>query len=250
MRTRHTRWGVLLAALVSISAVAATVYRWVDSKGVTQFSDSPPPGVAAEAVDISTGVVQPAPEVDWRKLDEEFMERHRAREKERDASIGERRRQQELEAIQAGAGVPVPGDTFAVPDLQRKVLAQIVTADHAVAPQCREHRVVATEISAREELQSASERWIVDRCGEPVTYVVEFGSFHDAQVPPEKELAAPDTIWRHQTVDPQRLGHAPRDTDAARSDPRDIGPMKRRGAHLSLLDVNTSFTVRLEELAR
>ncbi|HET9653206.1 MAG TPA: DUF4124 domain-containing protein [Usitatibacter sp.] len=270
MRTPHTRWGAFLLALVSISAVAATVYRWVDEKGVTQFSDSPPPGVVAEAVAIPTGVAQPAPEVDWRKVDEAFMERHRAREKERDAGIEERRRRAELAAIEAGGGTPVPGDTFAVPELQRKVLATIVAADQAMAPGCTDHRVVSTETIAREGSQGANERWTLDRCGDPVAYLVEFEPLYGVQSPPEEEFplpppearhAAPGTIWRYETVDPQRLGHVPprsrldmtttqpTSTDIRRDDLRDIASMKRRGGHALVLGADSPFTVRREEAA-
>lgn len=243
------RIGAVFAALLSSPAFADTVFRWVDEKGVVQYADSPPPGANAKPVDIYVPPGAPAPSsaTDWRKLDEEFMERHRARAKERDAGILQRKREAEIEAIEAGAGTPVPGDTFAVPDLQKKVLAQIVRGDHAAAPECTDHAVTGTEVFPREELQSATERWRLDRCGESVAYLVEFGAFYDAQNPPEKRLAAPDTIWSHETVDPPRAGHAPQATDAARSD---VGSMKRRGAHISLLDADTSFTVRIEGTAQ
>jgi uncharacterized protein DUF4124 len=256
--------GALLLALSSTFALAATVYRWVDEKGVTQYSDSPPQGVSAEAVEISPGAGPPPPGTDWRKLDEEFMERHRAREKDRDDSIQMHRRQAELEAIQRGAGTPVSGETFAVPDLQRKVLARIVEADHSVAPACTDHSVAGTEALGRDmDQQAVNERWILDRCGEQVRYLVDFGSLDSVQIPPGQHIPAsqdqaapehepaPGTIWhaedeaRHMRGDSDSPPFRPRIAELL---PRDIN-MGQRGSRSFVLGADTSFTVRAEKSA-
>ena len=40
-----------LILLASSASIAATVYKWVDDKGVTHFSDQPNPGAAKVHVD-------------------------------------------------------------------------------------------------------------------------------------------------------------------------------------------------------
>ena len=54
MRTALILLGVLLAA-----AASATTYKWVDSKGVTHYSDRPQPG--AEIVELQKAQTFEAP---------------------------------------------------------------------------------------------------------------------------------------------------------------------------------------------
>ncbi len=41
--------------LTASAATAEKVYKWVDEQGITHYSQTPPPGVAAEPVAVSTG---------------------------------------------------------------------------------------------------------------------------------------------------------------------------------------------------
>ena len=61
-RGRGVRWSFLLLAALGLGqpAVAATLYRWVDEAGVTQFSQYPPPAREAERVE-TTPVAPPLP---------------------------------------------------------------------------------------------------------------------------------------------------------------------------------------------
>lgn len=50
----------LALLLAAAGAGAAEVYRWVDADGKVHFSDSPPPGVAAERLAIKSAPTDPA----------------------------------------------------------------------------------------------------------------------------------------------------------------------------------------------
>ncbi|HTP95167.1 MAG TPA: DUF4124 domain-containing protein [Burkholderiales bacterium] len=49
---------VAVGALVAACGAGAAMYKWVDSNGVTQYSETPPAGKTAQKVDIKN---QPAP---------------------------------------------------------------------------------------------------------------------------------------------------------------------------------------------
>lgn len=181
MRLRGTgkARGLLLALSLCPLALSAAIYRWVDSNGVTQYSDAAPQGVSAEVLVVPATAGEERAQPDWRQLDEDFRERHAARQRALDAAMLERRRAAELEAIGGGTGTPVPGETFAEPMFQRRVLAALVAAEHALAPGCADHAVVRTEALGRDaERQSVAERWIIDRCGSEVSYRLEFSPYY------------------------------------------------------------------------
>jgi hypothetical protein len=52
---------VLLLLLVNASAVAATIYKWVDANGVTHYSDQPYPGAKKIEVEAAQTYSAPAP---------------------------------------------------------------------------------------------------------------------------------------------------------------------------------------------
>ena len=198
------RLGAVFAALILIPALADIVYRWVSDEGVVQFSDTPPADVQARA--------------DWRRRDAEYVERHRATGKQRDDSTRRLRLDAELESIAQGAGTPVPGETFAIPDFQRSVLAGLVTAEQALRPDCAQHRVVATEALDRNmDERTVTERWVLDRCGERVSYRVQFTG-----------------MQQFSTFDPQ-------------ASPRDVGARNRGGVAILLDEASSSFTISLEK---
>lgn len=212
-RTRPlARGSLLLAALIAASVPAATVYRWVDEKGVTHYSDAPPAGRHSSELALPSPPPRAAADTDWRSIDEAFRERHEARMKQRDEEIRNRRLEAELDAIKAGKRTPVPGETFAEPDFQKRVLWALVSADQAAAPGCTDHSIVDTESVGRDvDKQELYERWVLDRCGERVQYRVTFTPFH-----------------------------------VARAWPQDAGGRKTmRGSHV-ILDDSAAFTFQLE----
>ena len=62
---------LLAAVLCAGAAHAQSMYKWVDEKGVTHFSDTPPPDGAKNATKIEVKTTQPdRPMVDnWRQRD-------------------------------------------------------------------------------------------------------------------------------------------------------------------------------------
>lgn len=58
------RWKLLVLsvlALLGLMAAAATIHKWVDERGVTHYSTTPPPG--GKSVEINTADPPPAPAV-------------------------------------------------------------------------------------------------------------------------------------------------------------------------------------------
>lgn len=96
------RWHVprqlAFLALFAVASAAATIYRWVDSKGVTQYGEMPPAGVQAQEVAIPPAL---APEVandparPWREqareLEKQRLQREASDEAERQAEFAKRR---------------------------------------------------------------------------------------------------------------------------------------------------------------
>ncbi|MGL5324777.1 MAG: DUF4124 domain-containing protein [Aeromonas sp.] len=52
MNNKHDIGVLTLLLLTSFAADAAKVYSWVDGNGITHYSDAPPPGKNAKAVDL------------------------------------------------------------------------------------------------------------------------------------------------------------------------------------------------------
>lgn len=76
MRSRILCVAVAACALCAASA-QAVMYKWVDEKGVTQYTETPPPeGKAAKKIDITPSPYVPPANDDWRKRDQESKERH------------------------------------------------------------------------------------------------------------------------------------------------------------------------------
>ena len=72
---------VLLALLLlPFAAAAQTMYKWVDEKGVTHFSESPPPDGKAAKIEVKP-VGNEAPRSDeWKQRDLESRQRRAAKE--------------------------------------------------------------------------------------------------------------------------------------------------------------------------
>ena len=86
----------IVAALTACAAFAQTMYKWVDEKGVTHFSESPPPEGTKGAAKIDVKPVMPdkAPVDNWRERELESKQK-RAVQGVRDENA---RRQEEAQA--------------------------------------------------------------------------------------------------------------------------------------------------------
>jgi hypothetical protein len=147
------RWVAASLAAVATVALGATLLRWGDGKGATAYPDLPSASADARSLDIT------AIEEGWRVA--------------------------ELEAIEAGAGTPVAGETVVDANAQRNVLQALVTVDQARAPECTQHTVVDTESLGRNvNERTVFERWTLARCSERVSYRLAFAPYaevHDAR---------------------------------------------------------------------
>lgn len=93
-------FGIALAAVGSAlaqTASSATIYKWVDEKGVTHYSESPPPKTKSKPIEVQTAPSPPAEQAGTaavKSLQEQELE-FQERRKEREAAMlqEERKRQ-------------------------------------------------------------------------------------------------------------------------------------------------------------
>ncbi|RMD71644.1 MAG: DUF4124 domain-containing protein [Gammaproteobacteria bacterium] len=78
----------LFFLFAALPAYGATIYKWIDEKGITHFSQTPPP--QGNAQEISFELPPPPPEGSLEKL--------KAPEKTKEASLEDKRRQAEEQA--------------------------------------------------------------------------------------------------------------------------------------------------------
>lgn len=83
---------LLSLALLPLAATAQTIYKWVDEKGVTHFSESPPPDGKATKVEVKpTGDEKPRVD-DWKERELESRQRRTQKESaEEQARVKEER---------------------------------------------------------------------------------------------------------------------------------------------------------------
>ena len=88
-----------IAALLALplAAAAQTLYKWVDEKGVTHYSETPPPKGAASKVEIRPSEPgKAAPAEDWKEKERQFRERRVQREQqEREEAARKAREEQD-----------------------------------------------------------------------------------------------------------------------------------------------------------
>jgi 23S rRNA pseudoU1915 N3-methylase RlmH len=75
---------ILASCALALVAVGATIYKWVDEKGVTHYSETPPPGQKSQEIEV-----RPVPRADaesasasrksWQERDVEFQKRYAER---------------------------------------------------------------------------------------------------------------------------------------------------------------------------
>lgn len=72
--------------------------------------------------------------------------------------------------------LPAPGDTIANAELQEDVLNLLLARDGSLNKTCKTYGLRTTEVTEPPPgaEQKWKERWILDRCGVPVRYDVEF----------------------------------------------------------------------------
>jgi Domain of unknown function (DUF4124) len=64
------------AALGACPAFSQSMYKWVDEKGRTVFSETPPPaGVKGEKIEVRTQPAQKPAVENWKQREQEFRER-------------------------------------------------------------------------------------------------------------------------------------------------------------------------------
>ena len=80
---------VVAVACVFAALPAAAIYKWVDEKGVTHFSETPPPD-GRKASKVEPKVTPPsgprAPAVDWKQRDQDARKKRIEREQTDEAS--------------------------------------------------------------------------------------------------------------------------------------------------------------------
>lgn len=68
------RMAFLAVALAATGAFAQTLYKWVDEKGVTHYSEKPPEDRKAAKVEIKVEPAKPGAD-DWRAREQQFRQR-------------------------------------------------------------------------------------------------------------------------------------------------------------------------------
>jgi hypothetical protein len=88
---------LLLALLLAAAAPAQTMYKWVDEKGVTHFSETPPPDGKGQKVEVKPSAPSStAPADAWKQRD---LESRRSR------ILGEQHEQARAEQARDGAAL-------------------------------------------------------------------------------------------------------------------------------------------------
>jgi hypothetical protein len=74
------RIALLTLALLPLVAAGQTMYKWVDEKGVTHFSESPPPDGKAAKIEVKPVGNEAPRSDDWKQRDLESRQRRAAKE--------------------------------------------------------------------------------------------------------------------------------------------------------------------------
>lgn len=173
---------ILKILLIAVATAGATIYKWVDEQGVTQYSDTPQKNSKSQPLEIESERPPASPETEnrlptesWREKADAFRERHQARQQQLEDELKKQRYDAEQAAIRRGERTPVGGESVATPPLQQDVMSTIVMLDSAKAPDCANHKILDTELIERSRRpRQYVERWTVDRCGQAVRYRVTF----------------------------------------------------------------------------
>lgn len=173
---------LLKILLIAVATAGATIYKWVDEQGVTQYSDTPVKNSKSQRLEIESERAPASPETEnhlptesWREKADAFRERHQARQQQQEDELKRQRYDAEQAEIRRGDRSPVVGESGATPPLQQAVMSTIVMLDSAKDRDCASHKIIDTELIERSRRpRQYVERWTVDRCGQPVRYRVTF----------------------------------------------------------------------------
>lgn len=78
-------------------------------------------------------------------------------------------------ALAGAACSSVPGESAATGSVQRQVRERVLSLSRAADPQCRQHKVITTEmLDVHSDGRPSEELWTVDQCGKRVNYLVTF----------------------------------------------------------------------------
>jgi hypothetical protein len=103
----HELIAVFLTTFLFIAAADAAVYKWVDEKGITQYSDTPPPGKKPPTVDMAPAPPKEETEKALQKK-RQFLEEERLKtEQQRQNEVAEARKKQEDAKAKRDAGACV-----------------------------------------------------------------------------------------------------------------------------------------------
>lgn len=160
-----------LALLAAGTAAGDTIYKWVDEKGVVQYSETPPSRAAGK--DVRVQRIFPTDQ----ELAREKLDRDRAL---REDEVRKAQRESQQATLRDGTLAPVPGESDASLDEQRDVLRAMIPLDALVDADCSRHKVLDTKkLEARAAAKVTVERWTLDRCGKRVAYRVTFTAVTD-----------------------------------------------------------------------
>jgi len=85
---------LLVALLLAPLCAAAEMYKWVDEKGVTHYSESPPPDGKGGKVDIKPqGEASHAPPTDWKQKEQDARQQRIQKEQAERQQQGEAQNQ-------------------------------------------------------------------------------------------------------------------------------------------------------------
>lgn len=90
---------LLLLAGLPLAAPAQTIYKWVDEKGVTHFSETPPPDGKATKVEVKPPGTEKPRADNWREREIESRQRRTEREVA-ERNEAEARKRAEAERLQ------------------------------------------------------------------------------------------------------------------------------------------------------
>jgi hypothetical protein len=84
---------LLVVVLAPLTAAAQAMYKWVDEKGVTHFSESPPPDGKATKIEVKPPPAAQSRPDDWKERELES----RRRKADQDTVAGEQRRREDAQ---------------------------------------------------------------------------------------------------------------------------------------------------------
>ena len=88
-RAVSLRLPLVLALVIALTPALAQVYKWVDEKGVTHYSETPPPDKKASKVDTGPANAPVAPATDWKQKELDSKQRS-LEQKQRDEAAHRR----------------------------------------------------------------------------------------------------------------------------------------------------------------